>query len=359
MAHRMSHQLAAYSKPRVRIEKFRCGLTLLLAIALTLVPPQLAIGQINQDQQREQQAREQQQREQQAREQQQRDQQERDRQAREQQQRDQQQREEQARAQQQREEQRDQQQREQQVREQQQRDQQQREEQARAQQQREEQARAQQQREQADRERERQQQSGAATKASSPGPSANSASTSSPASVTNAGSGHKPSVPQPKPAPTPPDQAAKNCKDKDQPCPVCPAGQSPGKNNSCHLAAAAKAASAASAQRTAPAAALVCPAGQVWNGAQCIAAGAQQCLPGQSIASPSCQTACAMATGGAQNYIQLLRMARQDKDDACLKNQTGQECQIAESTYGMRLLEYRNFLGSVPAGCTLPDPISI
>jgi hypothetical protein len=52
-------------------------------------------------------------------------------------------------------------------------------------------------------------------------------------------------------------------------------------------------------------------------------------------------------------------MARQDKDSACLKNPTGQECQQAESTYEIRVNEYRNYLGGVPATCALPDPISI
>jgi hypothetical protein len=87
--------------------------------------------------------------------------------------------------------------------------------------------------------------------------------------------------------------------------------------------------------------------------------GAQQCLLGQSMASASCQLACTMANGRAQSYIELVRMARQDKDAACIKNPTGQECQSAESTYDMRLNEYRAFLGGVPIGCTLPDPISI
>jgi hypothetical protein len=77
------------------------------------------------------------------------------------------------------------------------------------------------------------------------------------------------------------------------------------------------------------------------------------------MASASCQLACTTATGGAQSYIELLRMARQDKDAACMKNPTGQECQSAEVTYDMRLNEYRAFLGGVPIGCALPDPISI
>jgi hypothetical protein len=70
-----------------------------------------------------------------------------------------------------------------------------------------------------------------------------------------------------------------------------------------------------------------------------------------------------MVTAEGQSYIAFLRMARQDKDQACTPDPTGQECQQAESTYDMRLLEYRSFLGSldagVPATCALPDPISI
>src|SRR5438067_3041499 len=351
MAHRMSHQVAAFSKPGVRIGKFRCGLTLLLAIALTLAPPHLAIGQIDQQQQREERQREEQARAQQQREQEQREQQERDRQAREQQQREQQQREEQARAQQQREhEQREQQERDRQAREQQQQEQQAREQQQRDDQQRQQQAREQANREQANREQERQK-LGAASKVSPSVPSTNS-----PGAASSAAAIHTGSAPQPKPKPVAPDPHAKNCKDKDQPCPVCRAGQSPGKNNSCQIAPAAK---TSGTPTNTPAAAQACPAGQVWNGVQCTVAGAQQCLAGQSVASASCQLACTMATAGAQGYIELLRMARQDKDAACMKNPMGQECQSAEASYDMRLNEYRAVLGGVPIGCTLPDPISI
>jgi len=72
-----------------------------------------------------------------------------------------------------------------------------------------------------------------------------------------------------------------------------------------------------------------------------------------------CQTECTIATAGAQNYIQILRMARQNKDHACSQNPTGDECRSAGISYDMRLNEYRNYLGGVPTGCTLPDPISI
>lgn len=56
-----------------------------------------------------------------------------------------------------------------------------------------------------------------------------------------------------------------------------------------------------------------------------------------------------------------LRSARQRKDDACLQNSTGKECQEAEAQYDLMLLEYRNYLGGVPAECRsgLPDPIAI
>lgn len=86
---------------------------------------------------------------------------------------------------------------------------------------------------------------------------------------------------------------------------------------------------------------------------------AQQCLPGQSNLGSFCQTACAIATSGSQNYIQVLRMARQDKDRACTQNPTGDECRSAGTTYDMRLSEYRTYRGGVPMGCALPDPISI
>src|SRR5207245_779665 len=102
-----------------------------------------------------------------------------------------------------------------------------------------------------------------------------------------------------------------------------------------------------------------CPADQIWNGIQCAPVGAQGCLPGQTGAGPSCQTDCTIATAGAQNYIERLRMARQAKDQACTGNSTQQECQQAESTYNIRLNEYRTLLAGVSTACTLPDPISI
>ena len=365
--------------------------------------------QQREEQAREQQQRDEQQREEQAREQQQRDEQQREEQAREQQQRDEQQREEQAREQQQREEQqreqqareqqqREEQQREEQAREQQQRDEQQREEQAREQQQREEQQREQQAREQQQREeqqreeQQRQQQTPAAPvstvapaipAATSPAEShasrqdgkgtAPRVQSSEPGTKIEATAGDKNNAAakepdmrltsdlhrepcdkkpcmKPTPKPVSPDAGAK---------PTCASGQSIGKNNEC-VAAAATAAKAAPVLPKPAAVPLACSAGQVWNGSQCAQIGAaQQCLPGQSIASPSCQLACSVASGGAQNYILLLRNARQDKDQACMKDPTGTECQEAQSSYDLRLNEYRNFIAGAPTQCGLPDPISI
>src|SRR5437899_575436 len=359
---------------------------------------------------REQQQREQQQREQQAREQQQRERQQREQQAREQQQREQQQREQQAREQQQRE----QQQREQQAREQQQREQQQREQQAREQQQREQQqseqqAREQQQqdeREREEQERQRQTPSNRANSSSAASPSVNSSVTSPIPATSQVSNGsfatsskanaateshvpfrnrrnpgaeldgmsdaigggknttakdqdlhlaapdllHKPCnkepCKEPSPKPVLSDPHAKLCK----------VGQSPGKDNSCVPPILAKKATAPPKTSAVPQA---CPADQIWNGIQCAPVGAQGCLPGQTGAGPSCQTDCTIATAGAQNYIERLRMARQAKDQACTGNSTQQECQQAESTYNIRLNEYRTFLAGVSTTCTLPDPISI
>jgi hypothetical protein len=352
--------------------KSRSGIALLLVLMLAVVPSRSALGQISQQQQqqreqqaREQQAREQQQREQQAREEQQRQEQQREQQAREQQQREQQAREEQQRQEQQRE----QQQREQQAREQQQRDERKREEQ----------------------ERQRQtpvnpaNSSTAATESHVPSqaepgdkPVAPRAQAAEPSVRTNAAASdgknttakdqnlrvpapdlrHKacdkePCV-EPGPKPVPPDLHAKVC--KDGPCPICAPGQSPGKDNLCISATLAKGAIAPSKTSAIP---LACPTGQIWNGTQCALVGAQQCLPGQIGAGPSCQTNCTIATAGAQNYIELLRMARQEKDQACTRNPTQQECQQAESTYNIRLNEYRTFLAGVSTTCALPDPISI
>jgi hypothetical protein len=159
---------------------------------------------------------------------------------------------------------------------------------------------------------------------------------------------------EPGPKPVPSDPHAKLC--KVGPCPICAPGQSPGKDNSCVSPILAKKATAppkTSAVRQA------CPADQIWNGIQCAPLGAQRCLPGQTGAGPSCQMDCTIATAGAQNYIERLRMARQAKDQACTWNSTQQECQQAESTYNIRLNEYRAFLAGVSTTCTLPDPISI
>jgi len=103
----------------------------------------------------------------------------------------------------------------------------------------------------------------------------------------------------------------------------------------------------------------VCPAGQVWNGIQCAFIAAQQCAPGQTMAGTTCQPDCTFLSAGAQGYIELLRIARQDKDQACLQNPTSDECRSEEATYNIRLNEYRGALAGVPAECGLPDPISI
>src|SRR5579859_1438429 len=367
--------------------------------------------QQREQQQREQQQRDQQQREQQQREQQQRDQQQREQQEREQQQRDQQQREQQEREQQQR----DQQQREQQQREQQQRDQQQREQQQREQQQRDQQQREQQQREQQQREQQqrdqqqRMQQEQHSSNDSSSQPSnaspqeprpmtarapatdVNSSSSdirpvgmerkvssvSAPATKDHASTPAKSDLrrtlckdgpcvePAPKPvppAPVSPSVPRKLC--KDGPCPVCPSGQSTGKDGACappsRVVKNANLDNAGSARNTVQ---QPCPAGQIWDGAQCAIVGAQQCLPGQSKVGASCQAQpdCTIATASSQNVILELRSARLQKDDVCLRNPTGQECQQAEAHYDLLLNEYRNFLGGVPTECrtTLPDPIAI
>ena len=159
---------------------------------------------------------------------------------------------------------------------------------------------------------------------------------------------------EPGPKPVPSDPHAKLC--KVGPCAICAPGQSPGKDDSCVSPILAKKASAPAKTSAVPQA---CPADQIWNGIQCALAGAQPCLPGQTGARPSCQMDCTIATAGAQNYIELLRMARQAKDQACTRNSTQQECQQAESTYNIRLNEYRTFLAGVSTTCTLPDPISI
>ena len=336
----------------------KVGVVILLALSLTIVSPLNLSGQINQQQQ-EQQQREQQERDRQAREQQQREQQERDRQAREEQQRQEQAREQQERDRQARE----QQQREQQERDRQAREQQQRQEQQREEQQRQEQARERQRRDELQRQEQDRQRQTSVTPVQSP--SVVHSPVNSPGVGTTTGRddlGNKPCIkepctpPQPKPvAPKPvvPEPVTKLC--NGHPCPVCAPGQTPGKDNSCVSASQSNTAAVA------PKPAVVtqtCPAGQVWNGAQCIPL-SSPCLAGQTRVGASCQADCALATAGAQNYVSILRMARQNKDSACRKDPTGDECRSADATYQMRLAEYRNFLVGVPVQCALQDPSSI
>ena len=157
--------------------------------------------------------------------------------------------------------------------------------------------------------------------------------------------------PAPKPVqlkPIAPDPRRKLCKDGS--CQPCPAGGSKGKDGSC---------TAPPGTRTVVQ--QPCPAGQVWSGTQCLIVGAQQCLPGQSRVGTSCQADCAIPTASAQNVIVQLRSARLRKNDICLQNPTGKECQEAEAHYDLMLNEYRNLLGGVPTECrtALPDPIAI
>ena len=128
------------------------------------------------------------------------------------------------------------------------------------------------------------------------------------------------------------------------------------KDSSCDAAAAAKA-DAAAPKAAGP---QTCAAGQVWNGDQCLIVGAQPCAPGQ-IGSASCQAQCITAFTAAQAYIDLVRNARQQKDDACVKDQMSTECSQAELVINARISEYRSYLGVVPIGCqsTLPDPTAI
>ncbi len=153
---------------------------------------------------------------------------------------------------------------------------------------------------------------------------------------------------------------------KDGSCQPCPVGQLAGKNKNkdgpCGTApSAVKKGSAAvggSARNGVP---QPCPAGQVWNGAQCLPVGAQQCLPNQIMVGTSCQTDCAMSTTSAQSIIMELRSARLHKDDICRQNPTGMECQQAEAHYNLEFVEYQTFLAGVPTECrtALPDPIAI
>jgi hypothetical protein len=144
---------------------------------------------------------------------------------------------------------------------------------------------------------------------------------------------------------------------KDGPCQDCPRAQTKAKDGSC---VAVKNSNVPGAGGTTSVTQQSCPAGQTWNGAQCVTVGVQQCLPNQTKVGTTCLD-CSATTGGAQNIIMELRNARSNKDEVCRKNPTGLECQQAEAQYNLTFTEYENFLGGVPMECrtTLPDPIAI
>ena len=322
MAKCLSHQPVLPTIIAAALRNARQATVLLLGLALVAVPPQVVFGQSNQQQ--EQQQREQQEREQQRRDQQQREQQEREQQQREQQQREQQQREQQERMQQQQ-------------------------------------------------------------HASSdfPAPSSNASLEASRVTAHPPATDVKRSTSDIQPldverkinsasavkatatkdhasSPVEPDLRRKLC--KDGPCQTCPAGQSKDKDGSCatppRFVKNGNVRGVGSARTVDP---QPCAAGQVWSGTQCLTVGAQQCLPGQSRVGTSCQADCAIPTTSAQNIIVELRSARLHKNDICLQNPTGKECQEAEAHYNLVRNEYLSFLGGVPAECrtALPDPIAI
>jgi hypothetical protein len=323
MAKSLSHQFVLPTIIAAALRNARQAAVLLLGLALVAVPPQVVFGQSNQQQ--------------------------------------------------------EQQQREQQEREQQQRDQQQREQQEREQQQRAQEQREQQQREQQERMQQQQQHSSS----DFPAPSSNASVEASrlaahpPATdvkrspsdiqpldmerkINSASAVNATATKDHASSPVEPDLRRKLC--KDGPCQTCPAGQSKGKDGSCAPPARVvkndNVRGVGSARTVVP---QPCAAGQVWGGTQCLTVGAQQCLPGQSRVGTSCQADCAIPTTSAQNIIVELRSARLNKNDICLQNPTGKECQEAEAHHNLVLNEYRNFLGGVPAECrtALPDPIAI
>jgi len=349
MAKSLSHQhvlfpISAAGFTNARRRRARQVAVVLLGLALVVVSPQVGFGQSTQQQ-------EEQQREQQEREQQQRDQQQREQQEREQQQRDQQQR--------------DQQERDQQQRDQQQREQQEREQQL-----------------QHSASDSSAQSSNASSEDSRPTTARPTAAdvkrptsdiqpagaegkiNSAPAVSATATNDHA-STPVKSPTPVQPKPVASGPPSKHQ---ACPAGESEGKDGACSASRVVKNGVVTNAKVPGVGSARnsvqqPCAAGQVWDGAQCVAVGPQPCLPGQSGVGTSCQPRgeCTSATASAQSVIVELRSARQEKDQVCLQNPNGQECQAAEAHYSLTLNEYRNFLGSVPTECQteLPDPIAI
>jgi hypothetical protein len=98
-----------------------------------------------------------------------------------------------------------------------------------------------------------------------------------------------------------------------------------------------------------------CPAGQTWNGANCVTS---TCAAGQVRLGISCQADCSTVNAQAQSMIPSLRSARQDRDEECTRNPSGTLCQQLDGHYHANLGEYENLFGAAPAECrtTLPVP---
>ena len=97
-----------------------------------------------------------------------------------------------------------------------------------------------------------------------------------------------------------------------------------------------------------------CPAGQNWNGMQCAAI---VCPAGQIRQGPSCVADCTGATGLTAGKVAEVRMARQDRDDACRQSASSVACQQAELHYFTVVNAYRGLLSSVPIECQASLPL--
>jgi len=142
--------------------------------------------------------------------------------------------------------------------------------------------------------------------------------------------------PKPKPEPTPEPKPAEpdlHVVCKRGPCPVCPPGQSAGKNGRCATNTVQPI--IASTQ---------CQPGETWNGGGCVRT--EQCAIFRSRAD--------LLTAEARGI-------NADMQAACSQNPFGQECMRLTQSHDGAVQRYRMLLNEAPAMCRtlLPDPMSL
>src|SRR5579864_1425019 len=134
------------------------------------------------------------------------------------------------------------------------------------------------------------------------------------------------------------------------PCPVCPPGQSAGKNGKC-----------AAPPPPTNIASTGCQPPESWNGVARVAS--TRCRPGAYWNGAMCTNTaeCAAFSGRAAILANELRGMRAQMQSACSNNSSGQECVDLTNGYEGALQRYRMLLNEAPLTCrtSLPDPASL